>query len=453
MGESGVLNKTATDLSPIKSSFLSANGTRYHLHPELIKICETTEMCCLCVLCLHLVDEEIGIGSINLNLPGAEVKLAKRDLSRQKIREKTMSIAAGFDYGVLSRVQDLAHPSILERILIAPHRAYYTTVKVTNPTGLPGSKSLKGDIICFTQDGPAEALKLLGSIGETMQQRIEWVRGGGSFRVILVDDKGNMENWLHDNSVLVARPYVVFNELRVRAKIDEATGNESGHPGPDDSDFQEAFVTPLEGLAKDMFLRARKLDDKHMVAVEVFSQVQASDIAAVRDIENGGEIDSVGLMSSSADIPYCDEPENLNLETLLDVMQDGKDVDENSDDGDDGDVVLIEDDDDSDDDAVSDTSIEPMTDPPTSHRKTDIIPSKLLRGSDPVYEFEHNGLNVLSIFRHIFPLMFSKTVCEGITLSCILLYLSIYHLSPSPHSSSPPFYNSFLSISLLRWRR
>ena len=65
-------------------------------------------------------------------------------------------------------------------------------------------------------------------------------------------------------------------------------------------------------------------------------------------------------------------------------MQDGKDVDENSDDGDDGDVVLIEDDDDSDDDAVSDTSIEPMTNPPTSHRKTDIISSKLLRGRSRV---------------------------------------------------------------------
>jgi hypothetical protein len=76
MGESGVLNKTATDLSPIKSSFLSANGTRYHLHPELIKICGTTEMCCLCVLCLHLVDEEIAIGSINLNLPGNTIDCA-----------------------------------------------------------------------------------------------------------------------------------------------------------------------------------------------------------------------------------------------------------------------------------------------------------------------------------------------------------------------------------------
>ena len=195
-------------------------------------------MCCLCVPCLRLVEEEIAIGSINLDSADAEVKLAKRDLSRQKIREKTMSIASGFDYGVLSRLQDLPRPSILEHALLCPHRAYYVTVKVKNSTGLPGSKSLKGDIICFTQDGPAEALKLLGSQGDTMRQRIEWVRGGGSFRVILVDDQGNMENWLHDNAVLVARPYVIFNELRVRAKIDEATGNESGHPGPDDADFQ-----------------------------------------------------------------------------------------------------------------------------------------------------------------------------------------------------------------------
>ena len=89
MDESGVLNKTATDLSLIKSSFLSENGTRYHLHPELIKFCKTTEMCCLCVSCLRIVDVEIAIGSINLNLPGAEVKLAKRDLSRQKSEKKT----------------------------------------------------------------------------------------------------------------------------------------------------------------------------------------------------------------------------------------------------------------------------------------------------------------------------------------------------------------------------
>ncbi len=146
MDDSGVLRKTATDLSPVMSSFLSKTGTRYHLHPELIKIRETTEMCCLCVPCLRLVEEEIAIGSINLDSADAEVKLAKRDLSRQKIREKTMSIASGFDYGVLSRLRDLPRTSILEHALLCPHRAYYVTVKVKNSTGLPGSKSLKGDI-------------------------------------------------------------------------------------------------------------------------------------------------------------------------------------------------------------------------------------------------------------------------------------------------------------------
>ncbi len=84
MDDSGVLRKTATDLSPVMSSFLSKTGTRYHLHPELIKIRETTEMCSLCVPCLRLVEEEIEIGSINLDSADAEVKLAKRDLSRQK---------------------------------------------------------------------------------------------------------------------------------------------------------------------------------------------------------------------------------------------------------------------------------------------------------------------------------------------------------------------------------
>ena len=60
MDESGVLKETATDLSPVMSSCLSETGTRYHLHPELVKTGETTEMCCLCVPCLHLVKEEIA---------------------------------------------------------------------------------------------------------------------------------------------------------------------------------------------------------------------------------------------------------------------------------------------------------------------------------------------------------------------------------------------------------
>ena len=57
MGESGVLKDSVTDLSPIMSSFMSANGTRYHLHPELVKKGEV-EVISLCVNCLELVKEE-----------------------------------------------------------------------------------------------------------------------------------------------------------------------------------------------------------------------------------------------------------------------------------------------------------------------------------------------------------------------------------------------------------
>ena len=224
MGESGVLNDSSTDLSPIMSTFMSANGIRYHLHPELVNQGEV-EAISLCVDCLQLVKEEDDAGTIDPEAPDAEAKIEKRNSSRKKVREKSMAIAAGCDYGVLSRIKELARPSVLERALLCPHRAYYVTVKVKNPVGLPGPKSLQGDIICFTQDGPAEALELVGSMGETMHDRIEWVRGGGNFKVILVDDQGNMENWLHDNGVLVARPHVIFNELRVRAKLDEATGS------------------------------------------------------------------------------------------------------------------------------------------------------------------------------------------------------------------------------------
>ena len=203
-------------------------------------------MCDLCVGCLSLVSEERDAGTIDPEASDAELQQTKRDISREKVRASSMSIASGCDYGVLARITELKPPSILERCLLNPHRAYYFTVKVFNPIGLPGASSLKGDIICFTQDGPAEAIRLLGkSAKETLKERIDWVRGGGNFRVVCVDDQGNMENWLHNNSVLVARPHIIFNELRVRAKLDEATGNESGDIDPEDFSYSEDFINFL----------------------------------------------------------------------------------------------------------------------------------------------------------------------------------------------------------------
>ena len=399
MGESGVLNDSPTDLSPIMSTFMSANGYRYHLHPELVKNGEV-EVIFLCVDCLQLVNEEKedDAGTIDPESTNAEVKIEKRNISRKKLREKSMAIAAGCDYGVLSRIKELPRPSVLERALLCPHRAYYVTVKVKNPVGLPGSKSLQGDIICFTQDGPAEALELLGSMGETMHDRIEWVRGGGNFKVILVDDQGNMENWLHDNAVLVARPHVVFNELRVRAKIDEATETASGLPCPQDATYQDDFVKPLEGLAGEMFKQSRRLEEKHIVAVEAFSELQASDVAGVRQSDNGGDMDSVGVMSSNADVPSREDHDIENIAALLELMEDDDEFGACEEPGDAESVGA---------------DVGPGTDPVVARRRSRFLSSKLRRGNDAVNEFENNGLNVMTLFRHIFPLMWSKAVHEG----------------------------------------
>ena len=254
-----------------------------------------------------------------------------------------------------------------------------------------------------------------------MRERIAWVRGNGSFRVVLVDDKGDAEKWLHDNSVLLARPHVVFNELRVRAKIDEATGNENGHPGPTDAEYEKEFVTPLAGLAEDLFRQSRRIDTEDAIAVETLSQLKASDVASVRDIDNGGGLDSVGVMSSEVGIPHRDKALNRDLETLLAVMEGaGADGDGNGDDDDeDGDDELGSDDGDFDGDGDD----ELVTDSPTLHHpRPRVISSKLPRGSDAVYEFENNGLNVMTIFRHLFSMMFSKTISESNVFPSILFY-------------------------------
>ena len=120
MSESGVLLASPTDLSPIMSTFMSSNGTRYHLHPELVKEGEV-EVISVCVDCLQLVKEEDDAGTIDPESPDAEAKIEKRNVSRQKLREKSMCIAAGCDYGVLSRIKELTRPSTLERALLCPH--------------------------------------------------------------------------------------------------------------------------------------------------------------------------------------------------------------------------------------------------------------------------------------------------------------------------------------------
>ena len=85
-------------------------------------------------------------------------------------------------------------------------------------------------------------------------------------------------------------------------------------------------------------------------------------------------------------------------------------------------------------DVDGDGEDEIVTDSSTLHRKPRIILGKLPRGSDAVYEFENNELNVMTIFRHLFPLMYSKTICKVSVFSSILfrslpLFLLLHYVS------------------------
>ena len=112
MGESGVLNDSPTDLSPIMSTFMSSNGIRYHLHPELVQEGEG-EVISVCVDCLQLIKEEDDAGTIHLDSPDAEVKTEKRNGGSQKLREKTMEEADKF------REKDQAMYDVLKGVLRA----------------------------------------------------------------------------------------------------------------------------------------------------------------------------------------------------------------------------------------------------------------------------------------------------------------------------------------------
>ena len=66
-------------------------------------------------------------------------------------------------------------------------------------------------------------------------------------------------------------------------------------------------VAPLAGVAEDVFQQARRLDTNDVIAMEMLSQLKASDVAGVRGIDNGGGLDSVGVMSSEVGIQRREE--------------------------------------------------------------------------------------------------------------------------------------------------
>ena len=312
MSASGVLQDELTDLSAIMSSYLSTeNGKRYHVHPELVGRKEEIDVCCACLKLVAFESEPVTDGD--------ELESKRRTKRRTQLANACLAIAAGHDYGVSSRVARDT-PSLLEGILLSENRNYAVIIKVSASS----AKTMQGDCIVFPQDGPAEGLKLLSNIGESVKERVKWVRDGGLLRVVLVGSRGEHEKWIQDNilvSVLVVRPHVIFNELRIRRKIDDALNpnEEKCAPGPVDATYEEDFVEPLENLSEHFISSARRLGTEAEIIDEI-AQAKASDVAGVRDstaeglmssedVAGAGHstveglMSSVGLMSSSEELP------------------------------------------------------------------------------------------------------------------------------------------------------
>jgi hypothetical protein len=252
-------------------------------------------------------------------------------------------------------------------------------VKTSSVKGQPGPKTLKGDIIVFLHDGPQEAVRLFGTIGDTIQQRVDWVKEGGNFRVTCVDDKGNAENWLHDNIVLQARPHVIFNQLRIRRKLNNVLKNPDEGPEPLDATFEQDFVVPMKDLAEIVFSNRRHITSDKAKAADILSQVRTSDVAAVRSGDSGGALPSVSMVSSSDEMS-TGHP-SLYFQSVQQLLEFGHTDDDHED---------------SPEDEI------------TQENKSSRVSGISRRSLDPKSEFDENGLTLMSLFWNIFPLKWHK---------------------------------------------
>ncbi len=401
MDATGKLSSTRTDLSVIMSSFLAKNGERYHLHPELVDEKEQFDVCGGCTLLIRHENEPVGPDE---NEEDRNLRIRRG----AKLSKASQPIAAGYDLGVLSRVAGLLIPSPLEMALLSPNRSYMVTIKISNQNGLHGAKSLRGDCIVFTHDGPAESVRLLENIGENVKERIQWVLDGGTFRVVLVGDDGQAEKWLHDNAVLLARPFVIFNQLRIRHKINQVLNpGQNCEPCPVDATYEENFVQPLLNLGESVFKNARILDE-NATGIDAVAQAKADDVAGVRDTNIEGLMASVGLMPSSSE-QTVDADGSLFLaavETLLASKAADSPIRESHVrlpcDGESSGVL-------ENDDVDAPADKQPASfegdQSVTSTRPEKRGQSHLPRSAEPICEFRDNGLNIMKLFRDVFPLM------------------------------------------------
>ncbi len=131
--------KTMGDYKKISSVFVHPNDSNkiFYLHPEFIQTSSN-----------HLYEVYI--------CTNCSEALKKSILPK-------FSIANGYDFGRMERISSLEKPSLAEILVIAQIRLYITEIKFIAPSGVPGSKCLKGHTISFPHDGPVAAADRLNS--------------------------------------------------------------------------------------------------------------------------------------------------------------------------------------------------------------------------------------------------------------------------------------------------
>ena len=254
--------------------------------------------------------------------------------------------------------------------------------QVTNSYGAATTSSLKGDIIYFPHDGPKEA-------AETLEQRVAWLRGS-DFRVVLVGPEGDrdkLSRWLLGRSILNARPHTCYNHLAVRAAIDRAMQNPSVAPAPDFNLLAEA----LSGLSESLAKNARVISTPVANAVETIRQVESDDVASVRDSASAEAFSCVGLLPSGH--TTMEDATRAELRAVKQVLNAG--------DGSGADARASDAGAEDEQDARAEAAAEQGSDDEQHVREE---PRPVPRGSEPLGDFEQNGLNLMRLFADVCPL-------------------------------------------------
>ena len=154
-------------------------------------------------------------------------------------------------------------------------------------------------------------------IGKNIQDRIDWITQGGNFRVVLVDEEGRFENWDHAHAVVLVRPNVIFNYLRLQHKIGSVLKNTVLGPCPLDENYEKDFAVPLGLVSETLLKNARRLTSSEALAAEVYSEAVSDDVANVRTLSDSTETNFVALTSQTLDA-LVDPMELLaSVETML----------------------------------------------------------------------------------------------------------------------------------------